>query len=426
MKRIYQELLAYCGFHNLPEGIEEFYEKYAEPSEKPFIRREFLHSLYERFELAKDQQEYLEKACEAIEKDETLLHFSKFLVWDMCNARNRCSKDDYQLLEPACMRECQEAYGFLILLACVEPAMKLMEERGVPKEYYQDIPYRPMVGQFKKWKETGDIRVSDFPWDLNFYTCAIFLFDRFLFIPYRFGDNFTMYRHKESKKVIALWHGGDEFRRDGQFNGVNKIFDPMKYDSIWEETQEEIKANPVSPMGFVKAEPVILKKSEWEVALQQGDLLLGLHVPSGPGYTPERLKNSMELAHNFYKEYYKELDIKGFWSESWLYDSRLSLVLEEEKSNIIKVQRQYYLYPVMDGDGMIRLEVFGGWKVDPLTVTPKSSLQKAAKEYMEQGKRFNNLSMIVLNEEIEQIGSNPYITKQDIDEFYQIVDTHLN
>ncbi|HBD01697.1 MAG TPA: hypothetical protein DC053_23745, partial [Lachnoclostridium sp.] len=62
-------------------------------------------------------------------------------------------------------------------------------------------------------------------------------------------------------------------------------------------------------------------------------MLLALHVPSGPGYNPERLKNSMVLALDFYKTYFPELPVKGFWSESWLYDSRLSLVLDHDTSN---------------------------------------------------------------------------------------------
>ena len=53
-------------------------------------------------------------------------------------------------------------------------------------------------------------------------------------------------------------------------------------------------------------------------------------------------------------------------------------------------------------------------------------LERQGKEYMEQGKRFNNLSMIVLKEEIAQIGTEPYITGEDIDEFYATVDAHLD
>lgn len=423
----YEECVSYCGFHNLPEGIDQLFKSYTDNTQADLISAEFFSEVCTRFEIPMDKQEYLHNAMKAIEADEVLFSFTKFIIWDMCNARNRCEMDDYQSLTPTCMSEYGEAYSLLLLLACVEPSMKLLEKRGVPVEYYKEIPFSPMKAQFKKLKESGDVTVSDFPWDINFYTCAIYLMDRFYFIPYKFGDNFTMYRSKDTGKVIALRHAGEEFRSDGQFNGMNDVFDQKgKFVSEWFETETEITANPISPMGYVKREAVTLNKNEWEVVLHKGDILLALHVPSGPGYTPERVKTSMTLAIDFYHTYYPELDIKGFWSESWLYDSRLSLVLEEKRSNIVKVQRQFYLYPVAEGDGMLRYEAFGDWKADPLALEAKSSLHRAVQEYMKTGARFNTLSMIVLKEEIERMGSMPYILPEDIKEFQHTVDNHMN
>lgn len=132
----------------------------------------------------------------------------------------------------------------------------------------------------------------------------------------------------------------------------------------------------------------------------------------------------MEMAIDFYQKYFPELTIKGFWSESWLYDTRLSLVLNEN-SNIVQVQRQFYNYPISEGDSMLRYELFGDWKSDPDNVPLKTSLQKAAAAYMKSGKHFNTLSMVVLKEEAKQMGSMPYITTDDIEHFNTIVDSHL-
>lgn len=44
---------------------------------------------------------------------------------------------------------------------------------------------------------------------------------------------------------------------------------------------------------------------------------------------------------------------------------------------------------------------------------------------MKTGARFNTLSMVVLSEEIEKIGLNPYIKASDIEEFLQTVDSHI-
>ncbi|MSS10723.1 hypothetical protein FYJ38_19040 [Clostridium sp. WB02_MRS01] len=421
----FKECVDYCGFDNLPEGLEQFYAGYPGQEDIHFIERKFLKEVFEKFNLPEKEQRLLIKAAKAVEEDPILFHFSKFLVWDMCSARNRCDVDNYKNMTPVCMAEYGELYSFLLLLACVVPSIKLLKERGVPEHYYRDIPFQPIKSQLEKLVR-DDVSVSDFPWDMNFYTCSIFLMDRFLFIPCRFGDTFTMYRNKVSGKVTALKHGGEEFRRDGQFNGINGVYDKEGvFTTLWQETEEEITANSISPMGFVERNPVTLIKKEWTEALNQGDMLLALHVPSGPGYNPERLKNSMVLALEFYKTYFPELPIKGFWSESWLYDSRLSLVLVYDTSNIIKVQRQFYLYPIKEGDAMLRYEVFGDWKADETKVELKTSLQKAAAAYMATGSRFNNLSMVVLKEEADQTDQMPYITQEDIARYGQIVDSHL-
>lgn len=426
VKLSFKECISYCGFDNLPEGIEEFYEEYVWDTQNKLIGSDFLSHIFVKYNLPLKKQELILKALEVIEQDKILFPFTKFLVSDMCSSRNRCDVDNYKNLTPACMAAYGELYSMLLLLACVEPAKNLLRKRGVPAEYYEDIPYRPMENQFKKLIEQGDVTVSDFPWDMNFYTCSIFLMDRFLFIPCKFEDSIIMYRNDQNQKVVALRQEGEEFRRDGQLNGINKVFDETgRFTTEWVEDKGFVTANPISPMGFVKKEKLTLDKVHWKVALKPGDILLALHVPAGPGYTPQRLKKSMELAVEFYDKYFPELKIRGFWSESWLYDSRLSLILKEEQSNIIKVQRQFYLYPIKEGDGMLRYELFGDWKADPSQIELKTSLQKAAFDYMNTGRRFNTLSMVVLREDIDKVGSNTYITKEDIAEFMTIVDVHL-
>lgn len=76
---------------------------------------------------------------------------------------------------------------------------------------------------------------------------------------------------------------------------------------------------------------------------------------------------------------------------------------------------------------MLRYEVFGDWKADPVLNPGEwtTSLQKAAAAYMKTGAQFNTLSMVVLSEEIEKIGLNPYIKASDIEEFLQTVDSHI-
>lgn len=419
------ECAVYCGFDNLPPGLERFYVQFNDSKWGEIIDINFLEETLERLQVPKEKQEQMEHAIREIEEDDRLSYFTKFLIWDLCNARKRYEDNYYQALIPKCELKYARYYSLLLLLACVKPSMQMLQERGVPLSYYEKIPYAPMEKQFEKWIANDDVSVSDFPWDMNFYTCSIFLLDRFQFIPCKFENELAVYRNKADQRVIALHHGSTRIRRDGQINGTNEIYDKESFVTLWEEDDFTVRANPVSPMGFVEQEPVIIKKEVWELALTKGDLLLAFHIPAGPGYTASKVKQSMELALVFYQTYFSELPIKGFWSESWLYDSRLSLVLDYDNSNIIKVQRQFYLYPSKDGDDMLLERVFGEKQINLTIILCKTSLQEKVVDYMKTGARFNALSMFVLKEEVPRIGENPYIAENDVDKFRAVVDTHL-
>ncbi|SHO52680.1 acyltransferase domain-containing protein [Anaerocolumna xylanovorans] len=422
----YAECMYYCGFHNLPDGIEHYFDLYDDTQKKEIIERSFLMEVLKEFEVPAAKTEQMENALDEVESDNILCYFTKFLIWDMCQAKKRYEDNFYNSLVPTCMKSYQEYYPFLVLLACIKPSMQMLEQRGIPLKYYEDIPYAPLRRQLEKWILTDDITVSDFQWDINFYTCSIFLLDRFYFIPCKLEDEICAYRNRHNGSVVALQRGSIEFRRDGQVNGTNEIYDEEgKTRSKWVEDSFMVQANRVNPMGFLEKNTVTLPKADWELALRKGDILLAFHIPEGEGYTPQRVRNSMKLALEFYSSYFSEIPVKGFWSESWLYDSRLSLIMDYEKSNIVKVQRQFYLYPTKNNDDMLLDRVFGDGKIDLSYVNYTSSLQKAVINYMKTGARFNSLSMFVLKEDVDKIGECPYISENDIETFKAVMASYV-
>lgn len=346
----YREVTAICDFDYLPDGLEAKYDRYLPDGEPYLIPRGFLNGIFERYQTPEETRQWIEQGILAIEEDAVLFHFTKFLVEDLCSARNRCDEAHYTNMTPACIKKHGELYSFLLLLACVVPSMKMLEKRSVPLIYYEDIPHQPLKLQMEKLALQGDAKVHDFPWVMNFYTCSIFLLDRFYFIPYRFEDSFTMFRHRDTQEVLALRHPGEDFRSDGQRNGINNVYDSQgRFTSEWQENAEFIIANRINPMGFVERETTPILKKDWDTVLQKGDTLLALHIPSGPGYTPDRLRNSMAMAIEFYDRYFPELPIRGFWSSSWLYDTRLSLVLDNEKAISSTFNGSFIIIPPMKG-----------------------------------------------------------------------------
>lgn len=176
----------------------------------------------------------------------------------------------------------------------------------------------------------------------------------------------------------------------------------------------------MNPLGFTENKKITLDKGEFEPALMENDWLIALHIPGGEGYTPERMHSSMVMALDFFKKYYPELDIKGFWSSSWLYDERLRLILGDGR-NITNCQNLMYRYSDGEDGSMLYVHLFKDMKNSLEDYECSSTLQKEAKRYLLAGKRFCTTGMMILSE--EAYSGRVYFSEEDKDNWNTLVDT---
>ena len=384
----------------IPEAMDECVED-LETAEKELLPRETLRQVLEANWVPPEKQRPLFEALDAANAIPELVELAHIMATDAVRGLIRCYAVEFFQPKPICLTGfAREAYAFLYTQLCVTEGRKELRRRGIPEMYDADIPERMTRKQLAKYVKTGDISFDDYPWDMNFYCCQIFLMDRFYFIPYRWGGPPDAWRNRETGEMKALWSGGVKVRRDGQLDGVNGVTDPEAFTTVREEHEETIRANPVSPEGKILTEPVTLNRKEWIKALGDGDFLLALHIPGGEGYTPERVKHSCSLALDFWDRYYPEYRYKGFWSESWLYDPGLKEILGPER-NIIRVQELFHCYPTEEGESMIRLEVLGDENADYRKLTPRNSLERGMFEVWKRGGHFHTTGMFLLRERVE-------------------------
>ena len=362
-----------------------------------------LQEVLDLHRVPEDKKGMLLKALDEANAVPELVELAHVMAKDAVRSLIRCTVIGHVQPKPQCLTGfARDAFGFLFTQMCVIEGRKALRSRGVPETYDLDIPERMTRKQLEKFVTTGDINFDDYQWDINFYCCGIFLLDRFYFIPYRWWGSPQAWRHVHTGKVVAVWEGGARVRRDGQLDGVNGVFDDEAFETVYEETERSVTANPVSPEGTIRKEPITLDKSEWQLALKEGDYLLALHIPGGEGYTTERVRKSCMMALEFYQTYYPEYAYAGFWSESWLYDPGLARLLGPER-NISRVQRQFYCYPTMEGDRMARKEM----RHDPETAA-RSTLTQGMLDAWARGERFHTTGMFLLREEVPDVGGDPY------------------
>ena len=407
------ELLVLHAGMDVPEGIAEYLADLAPRGDDPLLSDGFLEECARRGGLQEPGLQRLREALSAIRADQKLLRLSCVLRDDVHRALIHQRACGFTRPEPACLNGfSREAYALLFALSCLEQGLGALERRGIMRERYEAVCRRMADKQMDKLQRTGSALIEDYPWDMNFYGCAIFLCDRFYFIPYKW-EGPCVYRRTNDGKVLALWPAGSRVRRDGQLDGVNGVKDPMAFETAWEEDEQSVTACPVNPAGRIRPSTVTLPKSEWKPALTPGDMTLAVHIPGGEGYTPQRWKSSMEEAKAFFDRWFPEIPTKGFWSESWLYDPTLSRLLPEE-GRIMSVQRQFYIYPTMEGEEMIKLEVFGDAHADLDAVEVKTSLQQKLLDSLRRGEHYHTSGMFVLHVDLRRFGSRPYQTDEDI------------
>ena len=408
-----EHLRASKGFEEIEDALK-LYEMEGKPGqEEILLNRDFLSEFLAPYSIGEDKLVRIYRALDEIEGDPELLSLFQFLRWDLCRYKNGIDGWFYQNFEFDYESRFPDCRKFVLLLSCIPEGRKDLIRRKVPANIYEHMPHRMAAPHLERYAQTGSCEVMDFPWEKNFYTGTIFLFDRFYFTPYTFSDPFSLYRDMVTGKVTGLYQGGFLVDAEGQVmtDGAG-IVGEDSFTTTLSCTEKTVSGNYINPCGIISRTQKTLSKVICAEVLRPGDLLLAFHIPGGEGYNPARLEKSMSMALSFYDNFFPDLEIKGFWSESWLYDPKLSILLDRD-SNIVSMQRRFYCYPIGEGGDMLLKEL----KPLEADADNATSLQKKAAILLKRNVPFHTTSMIVLREDVNGIEEGyTYANENDIKE----------
>lgn len=408
------ELCASVGVAEPPEFVREHYDTHYRAGELPpalraplfapgEIRRRLSACAVEESDIAE-----LEAFAKHIEGDEQLLCFTCLLRDAIGAQQDRWGVGLWRAVKPSCLGKRSAWYMFLVLLSAVPLHEERMRRRGIPGAMTESVLGEAVRRSAEDFRHTGSWALRDMVWQMNFFTGHIFLLDRLLFILERCCAGLVMFRDCAGN-VCALSNGRRRFDRFGQ-----PATEPG-FVSTYKETKTAYEGNRVSPMGFVYPELTVLPKPQWRPVIRNDDWLINIHMPSGEGYTPDRFRNSCELALEFFGRHFPEYGVKGFMCDSWLFDPALQLALPEEKSNIVRIQRQVFIYPQKTDDGQLIGDLFGGAARDALP--QKTSLQREVKALMDKGVRFHAQGMLLPKEDLHLFGKAAYFSQGEFEQF---------
>ena len=293
----------------------------------------------------------------------------------------------------------------LAILSTIHVMKETYRRLGIPADVAKDT-----VEDLKRWMVT-DIYFQRFghwgitPWIVRWisrhWEGKIIHLKRLHFSPKGFDGRLRAYRKRGGRAVVAISNPGVKYLADGNLQGRCCGDQPGTWTSTLEETPDAIVGNPILPTGLARQKPVRLPLSEWSLALSPGDTVLGIHIPAGSPMTFEDCGESFRRALDFYPRHFPAFKSVGFSTSSWLLDTKLEAILSPE-SNIVRMMREFYLYPgTASGNHGFFERVFGWGTTDITGIPRKTSLQKAIGEFTDKGGHFHGGSCFLLNEDLD-------------------------
>ncbi len=307
--------------------------------------------------------------------------------------------------------------SLLLILSTASDTRRLHQSWGIPetitRDNLLDIPIN--IERYQKYLGAGPGMTWDrASWFRHHAFGTIFRLGRFQYIWMSgFQDGLRVYRHRSTGEVLALAESGMALTGEGFFDGIGNVYDPQNgWISLLTETADRVIGYPVSPNGFVTRHETVLALPLWEMILGKDTPVLDIHIPSGGGMAPDVCLASLRAAEPFFRKYFPEKSFHAFRCTSWILNTQLQDLLEPE-ANLVKLQREGYLYPAHSSgrDGIFFL-FDGHHDIDPKTAPRDTSIRRAVIGHLETGKNLRSGGMFILKGDLKHWGRQLYRSQE--------------
>jgi len=246
-------------------------------------------------------------------------------------------------------------------------------------------------------------------WLGNYMPSSIFLrIGRFEFWRRTYSGEYRVFRRAADGATVALAANGTRFTAQG-----DRCFDPAhpEPEGCWLatacETDEAFCGTPIAPNGRALPCTVRLPRAEWCCALQPGDTVLDMHIPSGGKMALDLCARSFREAEALFRTHFPDARARAISCSSWMFSNQLEECLFPE-TNLVRLLREVYLvpYPCQPDQGL--WFVFLQDRIDLSTLPRETSLQRAILDYLATGPRWHMGGMVLLCDDISRVGTQPY------------------
>jgi hypothetical protein len=253
---------------------------------------------------------------------------------------------------------------------------------------------------------------NQFHWISNHLSCDLFRLGRMQYQLSRLETGITALRRKSSAEYVILADPNVPLRADGYASGAGDLPPAGEpWQAVFAESETGWRGNMIAPRGYALRDVQFFPRSEWDLALQKGDTVLDLHIPRNDRFSMEDCQESLRQAFQFFARFYPERPFKACACHTWFFSPQLQQIAPPD-SNIVRFQREFYLYPFTGSLAFLWFYVFGeGVKVNDRAAAPdKTSLQRAVLEWIDSGGEIFDLPGLMFHSP-DEWGTQPYMRR---------------
>ena len=300
------------------------------------------------------------------------------------------------------------AFYLLIALGVVPLTRSVHRARGIPESIARHslMDFHEQTDLYRhKHGGAWGVLLKILYWLRNHTTGVLFGLGRLEYMVKPFRGRLQAFRHRETGEVLALAEDGVWFDDQGHAATGNAASEG--WTSRLAVDDETVTGSPVSPFGVAVRQEVVLPRAAWRRVLAPGDPVLEVHIAAGGGMTPERCKESMRQALDFFPRYFPERPFVGFTCTSWILNPDLA-EFYRPSSNMVLWQRELYLFPWSSHGKAGLFSLFGEDEIDLATAPRDTSLRRAVLDHLAAGRPLRNGGMFLLKEDFQHFGSQHY------------------
>lgn len=361
------------------------------------------------------KEDYVSKACQTLKMApevkeaflETLPMFKnnpslQRLAWHCHFLLFQCPEEKTANIGLWPMLPKADMFYAVVFLSGLKHIQDIHVKLGIPEAVTLDTLSDLQLWIYEYRKRYGVWGFTQKGWLIHHFRGKLFKLGRLQFLPGVFPYDLHVFRNTLDRKIIMLAGENMCFRRDGQFDGTNKISDPDgRWTAKFEIKDNYIYGHPISPYGKALPCQIELPISDWREVLKNGELVLTIHIPATGPLVHSECGESFRQMADFHPKYFPEYKFKALTCVSWLLDGQFEQQLPAS-SNIVQFLREYYLHPVPNSDDQQTFDRIFGKKFDDLNDAPQNtSLQRVIVKHLKTGGHWRSGGGVLLPEDMK-------------------------